>query len=133
MRVLGLIPARGGSKGVPGKNIRSVGGKPLIAWTIAAARKSKFLDRLILSSDDRDIIAVARRYGCEVPFVRPKNLAPLIRVEQGWVVTHGIAVVKPGRILFEMGGVGRKETERAFELAGHKLPVLTKFVARQTA
>ncbi len=74
-KVLGLITARGGSKGVPRKNVRMVGGKPLIAWTIDAALKSKTIDHLILSSDDEEIIAVAREWGCEVPFVRPDELA----------------------------------------------------------
>ena len=73
--VLAIIPARGGSKGLPGKNIKSVGGKPLIAWTIEAATKSKFIDRVVLSSDDEDIINTAKQYGCEAPFVRPKELA----------------------------------------------------------
>jgi N-acylneuraminate cytidylyltransferase len=73
--VLAIIPARGGSKGLPGKNIKSVGGKPLIAWTIEAATKSKFIDRVVLSSDDEDIINTAKHYGCETPFVRPKELA----------------------------------------------------------
>jgi N-acylneuraminate cytidylyltransferase len=73
--VLAIIPARGGSKGVPRKNIREVAGKPLIAWTIAEAKKSKFIDRLILSSDDEQIIRVAQEYGCEVPFIRPAELA----------------------------------------------------------
>jgi len=74
-RVLGLIPARGGSKGLPRKNILEVGGKPLIAWTIDAACKSRFIDRLVLSSEDAEIAEVARRYGCDVPFVRPADLA----------------------------------------------------------
>lgn len=73
--VLAIIPARGGSKGVPGKNIRVVAGKPLIAWTIEAAKKSKYLDRLILSSEDPEIIKVAEKWGLEVPFVRPTELA----------------------------------------------------------
>ena len=74
-KVLGLITARGGSKGVPGKNIRPVGGKPLIAWTIEAGLASKYLDRLILSSDDDTIMKVARDHGCEVPFKREARLA----------------------------------------------------------
>ncbi|WP_339060487.1 acylneuraminate cytidylyltransferase family protein [Tepidibacillus marianensis] len=74
-RILGIIPARGGSKGVPRKNIRVVAGKPLIAWTIDEARKSKYIDQLILSSEDQEIIQVAKEYDCEVPFVRPKELA----------------------------------------------------------
>ncbi len=73
--VLGLITARGGSKGVPRKNVRPLCGKPLIAWTIEAARNAPVIDRLILSSDDAEIIEVARAWGCEVPFVRPPELA----------------------------------------------------------
>lgn len=73
--ILGIIPARGGSKGIPRKNIRCLAGKPLIAWTIEEARKSKYIDRLILSSEDDEIIKVAREWGCEVPFVRPAELA----------------------------------------------------------
>jgi len=72
---LAIIPARGGSKGVLRKNIRTVAGKPLIAWTIEAAQKSLLLDRLILSSDDEEIISVASALGCDVPFVRPAELA----------------------------------------------------------
>jgi CMP-N,N'-diacetyllegionaminic acid synthase len=74
-RVLAIIPARGGSKGVARKNIRTVAGKPLIAWTIAVAQKSKYIDRLILSSEDAEIIQVAKDLGCEAPFVRPAALA----------------------------------------------------------
>jgi N-acylneuraminate cytidylyltransferase len=73
--VLGVIPARGGSKGVPRKNIRMAAGKPLIAWTIEEALKSKYLDRLVLSSEDQEIMEVALRYGCDVPFRRPVELA----------------------------------------------------------
>ena len=74
-KVLAVIPARGGSKGIPRKNITEVAGKPLIAWTIEAAKKSQFIDRLILSSEDDEIIAVAKQWGCEVPFRRPNELA----------------------------------------------------------
>lgn len=73
--VLAIIPARGGSKGVPRKNIRTLAGKPLIAWTIEEAKKSRYVDRLILSSDDPEIIRVAGAWGCEAPFVRPPELA----------------------------------------------------------
>lgn len=73
--ILAIIPARGGSKGVPRKNIRLLAGKPVIAWTIDEAIKSKYIDRLILSSEDEEIIQVARKYGCEVPFKRPFELA----------------------------------------------------------
>ena len=74
-KVLGVIPARGGSKGVPRKNIRIVGGKPLIAWTIEQAQKSRYIDRLIVSSEDPEIIRVAQEWGCEAPFVRGEVLA----------------------------------------------------------
>lgn len=74
-RILGIIPARGGSKGIPYKNIKEVGGKPLIAWTIEEAKKSKYIDRLILSSEDSEIIKIAKEWGCEVPFIRPVELA----------------------------------------------------------
>ena len=74
-KVLGVITARGGSKGVPKKNIRDVSGKPLIAWSIDAAVASQYLDRCILSSDDIEIIQIAKEYGCEVPFIRPGKLA----------------------------------------------------------
>ncbi len=73
--VLAIIPARGGSKGILGKNIKMLAGKPLIAWTIEEAKKSKYIDRLILSSEDKEIISVAKEWGCEAPFVRPKELA----------------------------------------------------------
>lgn len=73
--VLAIIPARGGSKGVPRKNIRLLGGKPLIAWSIEEAKKSKYIDHLILSSEDDEIISVAKQYGCDVPFKRPTELA----------------------------------------------------------
>ncbi len=73
--ILAIIPARGGSKGVPRKNIRLLAGKPLIAWTIEEAKKSKYIDRLILSSEDDEIVQTAKDFGCEVPFIRPAELA----------------------------------------------------------
>ncbi len=74
-KILAIIPARGGSKGIPRKNIKLLAGKPLIAWTIEEAKKSKYIDRLILSSEDEEIIQVAKQWGCEVPFKRPIDLA----------------------------------------------------------
>ena len=74
-RVLGLITARGGSKGIPGKNLRLVAGRPLIAWTLEAARASRRLDRIVLSTDDPEIAEVGRQVGAEVPFLRPAKLA----------------------------------------------------------
>lgn len=74
-RCLAVIPARGGSKGVPGKNIRLLAGKPLIAWTIEAAKRSKYITTTIVSTDDEEISTVAIEYGAEVPFIRPAHLA----------------------------------------------------------
>jgi YrbI family 3-deoxy-D-manno-octulosonate 8-phosphate phosphatase len=73
--ILALIPARGGSKGIPRKNIRSFVGYPLIAWSIAAAKKSRFVTRVIVSTDDEEIASVAREYGAETPFLRPNEFA----------------------------------------------------------
>jgi CMP-N-acetylneuraminic acid synthetase len=73
--VLGLITARGGSKGLPGKNMAALGGKPLIAWTVEKALGSGAIERLIVSTDDPAIADAARRAGAEVPFVRPAELA----------------------------------------------------------
>jgi len=73
--ILGLIPARGGSKGLPRKNIKPLLGKPLIAWTIEQALASKYLDKVVVSTDDKEIADVSKKYGAEVPFMRPKELA----------------------------------------------------------
>ncbi len=73
--VLALIPARGGSKGIPGKNIRDFAGYPLIAYSIAAGRQAKRVTRVIVSTDDHEIARVAKEHGAEVPFIRPSELA----------------------------------------------------------
>ncbi len=73
--ILALIPARGGSKGIPRKNIRDFAGYPLIAWSIAAGLQSKSVSRIIVSTDDEEIAAVARQFGAETPFMRPSELA----------------------------------------------------------
>ncbi|MDB4020980.1 acylneuraminate cytidylyltransferase family protein [Litorivicinus sp.] len=73
--MLAIIPARGGSKGVPGKNIRWLGGKPLIHWTIEAAKLSEKVDRIVLSTDDPKIAEICKPTGIEIPFLRPDELA----------------------------------------------------------
>jgi CMP-N,N'-diacetyllegionaminic acid synthase len=75
VKVVAIIPARGGSKGIPRKNIRSLAGKPLIAWSIEAALAAHSVDRVIVSTDDEEIAAVARQWGAEVPFLRPAEIA----------------------------------------------------------
>ncbi len=73
--VLAIIPARGGSKGIPRKNIRNFAGYPLIAYSIAAGLQAKYITRVIVSTDDEEIAAVARQYGAETPFLRPVEIA----------------------------------------------------------
>jgi CMP-N,N'-diacetyllegionaminic acid synthase len=73
--VLAVVIARGGSKGIARKNIRAVAGKPLIGWTIEVAKRSRYIDRLVLSSEDPEIISIAKRLGCDAPFVRPEEFA----------------------------------------------------------
>lgn len=94
-KILGIITARGGSKGIPGKNIKFLAGKPLIAYTIEAAQASGVFDRLIVSTDDEAIADVAKEYGCDVPFLRPAELAqdytphlPVLRHALDWLREH---------------------------------------------
>jgi N-acylneuraminate cytidylyltransferase len=75
MKVLGVIPARGGSKGIPKKNSKKLLGKPLIQYTIESAKKSELLNRIIFSSEDEKLIALAKKLDIDVPFVRPNELA----------------------------------------------------------
>jgi CMP-N,N'-diacetyllegionaminic acid synthase len=93
--VLGVVTARAGSKGIPGKNTKALAGKPLIAYTIDAARASGVFDRLILSTDDERAAAVARELGCEVPFMRPAALCaddtphlPVMQHAVAWLREH---------------------------------------------
>lgn len=95
MHILAIIQARGGSKGVPGKNIRPLAGKPLIAWTVEAARASRRVTRVVVNTDDPEIADVAKRYGAEVPFLRPAELAtdkapsmPLFLHALAWFAEH---------------------------------------------
>lgn len=75
LKTLALIPARGGSKGIPRKNIKPIAGKPLIAWAIEAALRSRLLDAVVVSTEDEEIAEVARQRGAQVPFLRPPELA----------------------------------------------------------
>ena len=107
MKVLGIIPARGGSKGVPRKNIRLLCGKPLLAYTAESALRAENLTRVVLSTEDEEIAEVGRRCGLEVPFLRPKDLAsdttptlPVIRhavefLENRGDAFHAICLLHP--------------------------------------
>jgi N-acylneuraminate cytidylyltransferase len=75
MKLLALIPARGGSKGIPRKNIKPLAGKPLLGWTIDVARQAGSIDRIIVSTEDEEIASIARDLGAEVPFMRPAALS----------------------------------------------------------
>lgn len=96
---LAIIPARGGSKRIPRKNIKSFCGKPMIAWSVEAALDSGCVDQVIVSTDDLEIAEVARQYGAEVPFMRPTELSddhtgtiPVIRHAIDWFKAKGQAV-----------------------------------------
>ena len=96
LRVLGLIPARGGSKGVPRKNIKLLCGKPLLEYTAQSALASRFLSRVIVSTDDPEVAEVSIRCGLEVPFLRPKELAaddtpmlPVVQHAVRWMESQG--------------------------------------------
>lgn len=91
-----VIPARGGSKRIPRKNIRPFCGKPMLAWSIEAAQKSGCFDRIIVSTDDAEIAAVALQYGAEIPFMRPDRLSDdytgttaVIQHAVEWLIAHG--------------------------------------------
>lgn len=90
---IAVIPARGGSKGVPGKNIIDLGGKPLIAYTIEAALQSDVIDRVVVSTDSEKIAEVAARLGAEVPFLRPAELAT-DSAHSADVVEHAVGFVE---------------------------------------
>ena len=91
--MIALIPARGGSKGVPRKNIKLLGEMPLIAYTIRAALESKCISRVVVTTDDLEIADVAREYGAEVPFIRPDYLASDTAVAQD-VYLHAVEYQK---------------------------------------
>ena len=93
--VVAIIPARGGSKGLPGKNVRLLAGKPLIAYTIQAAKASAAVHRVLVSTDDPEIARIARAWGAETPFLRPAELAqdltptePVLAHAVEWLETH---------------------------------------------
>ncbi|MEA1956690.1 MAG: pseudaminic acid cytidylyltransferase [Campylobacterota bacterium] len=92
-KAIAIIPARGGSKRIPRKNIKDFFGKPLIAYSIEVALKSKLFDKIIVSTDDEEIASIAKKYGAEVPFLRPKKLSDDFS-GTGVVVNHAIEYLK---------------------------------------
>ena len=98
-RIVGIIPARGGSKGLPRKNVLPLQGKPLIAWTIEQAKASRYLDKVIVTTDDEEIASIAKTHGADVPFMRPQELASdtaraidVIVHALNWIEAHDEAV-----------------------------------------
>ena len=97
-RVIAIIPARGGSKGLPGKNIKEMAGKPLIAWPISAALSSKYVDEVIVTTDDQVIADISEKFGAKIPWLRPNVLASdnAKRID---VIEHAIKNTDPFDIL----------------------------------
>lgn len=91
--VVALVPARGGSRGLPRKNLRELDGLPLIAWTVRQARAARTIDRVVVSTDDPEIARVASEHGAEAPWLRPEELA---QDDSRWIdaVMHGLAAVE---------------------------------------
>lgn len=99
-KALAVIPARGGSKGLPRKNIRNLCGKPLIAYTIEAALASKVFDTVMVSTDDAEIAEVSKKYGAEVPFLRPESLSG-DKVSSDFVAVHALKYYLDNGICFD--------------------------------
>lgn len=129
MRILGIIPARGGSKGVPKKNSKLLGGKPLIAYTLEAAKACKLITHVIVSTDDDDIIQIAQTYNIDVPFKRPLKLAtdesPTI-----FTVIHAVEHFKLQGVDFD--AVCLLQVTNPFRTAAFIDTAIQKFIAAKT-
>jgi N-acylneuraminate cytidylyltransferase len=120
---IAVIPARGGSKRIPRKNIKPFGGKPMIAWSIAAAQQNGCFDRVIVSTDDPEIAEVAKVHGAEVPFVRPLELSddhtgtiPVIAHAISWQNAHGKQVSQACCIYATAPFVRAQDLKRGLEV-----------------
>ena len=100
MKNLAIIPARGGSKGLKNKNILKFDNKPLLAWSILAAKKSKLFSKIIVSTDSKKIAVIAKKYGAEVPFLRPKKLSS-DRSKSVDLVIHALDFYKKKNLFFK--------------------------------
>lgn len=137
-----IIPARGGSKRIPRKNIKEFCGKPMIAWSIEAAQQSGVFDRIIVSTDDEEIAEVARKYGAEVPFMRPEELSndfagtiPVIHHATDWLINHGGAVdfvcciyatapfIRPADIVRGLATLREQQGDYAFTVSKFPYPI----------
>lgn len=129
MKILGLITARGGSKGVPKKNIKLLNGKPLIAYTVEAAKKSKFITDLVLSTDDDEIIKVAENIGLRVPFKRPSELA-IDSASSIDVVSHALKYFESKGIYYD--AVCLLQPTSPFRKEGFIDEAIEKFINQKT-
>lgn len=139
---LAIIPARGGSKRIPRKNIKSFCGKPMIAWSIEAAKLSGCFDRIIVSTDDEEIAEVSRAYGAEVPFKRPLELSgdyvettPVIAHAVDWIIQHFGTVefacciyatapfIKFKDLQFGLELLKKNNVDYAFSVASYSFPI----------
>lgn len=123
MSQVAIIPARGGSKRIPHKNVKEFGGKPMIAWSIETAKASGCFDQIIVSTDDREIARVAREWGATVPFMRPAELSddftgtlPVIRHAVEWLNQNGISVVYACCLYATAPFVTVKDLQRGLQL-----------------
>jgi pseudaminic acid cytidylyltransferase len=139
---LAVIPARGGSKRIPRKNIKPFGGKPMIAWSIEAAIESRCFDRIVVSTDDAEIAEVAKAFGAEVPFVRPAHLAddfagtlPVIAHAIAWQNGSAHAVseccciyatapfLQPDALRMGLEQLRQSRADYAFSVASYAFPI----------
>ncbi len=139
---LAVIPARGGSKRIPRKNIKLFGGKPMIAWSIEAALESECFDRIIVSTDDLEIAQVAEAHGVAVPFLRPDDLSddhtgtvPVIAHAVAWQNTHGAPAkevcclyatapfIRPKDLREGLNALQRTDADYAFSVTTYAFPI----------
>lgn len=118
-----VIPARGGSKRIPRKNIRNFCGKPMLAWSIDAALKSGCVDRVVVSTDDPEIASVAQEHGADIPFMRPANLADdyagttvVVQHAVQWLISQGVDVSEACCLYATAPFVTAEDLRRGFDL-----------------
>jgi len=147
---LAVIPARGGSKRIPGKNVKLFGGKPMIAWSIEAVQRTGLFDRIVVSTDDKEIASIARKYGADVPFVRPAELsddhtstAPVIAHAIEWHLKqdfHPIEIcciyatapfLRSEDIMLGQKTLNQSDVDFAFSATSYAFPIQRAFKLRE--
>ena len=147
---LAVIPARGGSKRIPGKNVKLFGGKPMIAWSIEAVQRTGLFDRIVVSTDDKEIASITRKYGADVPFVRPAELsddhcgtAPVIAHAIEWHLKqdfHPIEIcciyatapfLRSEDIMLGQKTLNQSDVDFAFSATSYAFPIQRAFKLRE--